>query len=79
VTPLTKYALTLLPIALSIEELATTPRLRCHAISVLIRTSLVILSLLVALYIPYFGKYSHIYHYYYYSQLFDNFLFYKYL
>ncbi|KAK7373758.1 hypothetical protein VNO80_07178 [Phaseolus coccineus] len=56
VTPLTKYALTLLPIALSIEELATSPRLRCHAISVLIRTTLVILSLLVALYIPYFGS-----------------------
>ncbi|KAL9315456.1 hypothetical protein ACSQ67_016457 [Phaseolus vulgaris] len=56
VTPLAKYALTLLPIALSIEELATSPRLRCHATSVLIRTSLVILSLLVALYIPYFDS-----------------------
>ncbi|RDX70114.1 Amino acid transporter AVT1D, partial [Mucuna pruriens] len=56
VTPVAKYALTLLPIALSIEELATSPRLRCHAMSVLIRTSLVILSLIVALYIPYFGS-----------------------
>ncbi|XP_014496665.1 amino acid transporter AVT1D-like [Vigna radiata var. radiata] len=56
VTPLAKYALTLLPIALSIEELATSPRLRCHAMSVLVRTTLVILSLLVALYIPYFGS-----------------------
>nr|KYP34644.1 Vacuolar amino acid transporter 1 [Cajanus cajan] len=56
VTPVAKYALTLLPIALSIEELTTSPRLRCHAMSVLIRTILVILSLLVALYIPYFGS-----------------------
>ncbi|KAK7395265.1 hypothetical protein VNO78_15816 [Psophocarpus tetragonolobus] len=56
VTPVAKYALTLLPIALSIEELATSPRLRCHTISVVIRTSLVILSLLIALYIPYFGS-----------------------
>ncbi|CAJ1799825.1 unnamed protein product [Sphenostylis stenocarpa] len=54
VTPLTKYALTLLPIALSIEELATSPRLRCHAVSVFVRTTLVILSLFVALSIPYF-------------------------
>lgn len=58
-TPLAKYALTLLPIALNIEELTTSLRLRCHATSVLIRTSLVILSLVVALYIPYFGKYLH--------------------
>ncbi|TKY66005.1 Vacuolar amino acid transporter 1 [Spatholobus suberectus] len=56
VTPVAKYALTLMPIALSIEELATSPRLRCHAMSVLVRTSLVILSLLVALFIPYFGS-----------------------
>ncbi|KAK7339674.1 hypothetical protein VNO77_20355 [Canavalia gladiata] len=56
VTPLAKYALTLLPIASSIEELVPSPRLRCHATSVIIRTVLVILSLLVALYIPYFGS-----------------------
>ncbi|KAL2336589.1 hypothetical protein Fmac_011035 [Flemingia macrophylla] len=56
VTPMAKYALTLLPIALSIEELTTSPRLRCHATSVIIRTILVILSLLVAIYIPYFGS-----------------------
>ncbi|XP_027351291.1 amino acid transporter AVT1D-like [Abrus precatorius] len=56
VTPLAKYALTLLPIALSIEELVPSPRLRCHAMSVLIRTVLVMISLFVALYIPYFGS-----------------------
>ncbi|KAK7292943.1 hypothetical protein RJT34_15801 [Clitoria ternatea] len=56
VTPLAKYALTLLPIALSIEELAPSPRLRCHATSIIVRTILVILSLLVALFIPYFGS-----------------------
>lgn len=73
-TPLAKYALTLLPIALSIEELATSPRLRCHAMSVLVRTILVILSLLVALYIPYFGKY-YTYHYLLLSPLCEYFLF----
>ncbi|KAG5037643.1 hypothetical protein JHK86_018483 [Glycine max] len=34
VTPLAKYALTLLPIALNIEELTTSLRLRCHATSI---------------------------------------------
>ncbi|XP_061353331.1 amino acid transporter AVT1D [Gastrolobium bilobum] len=56
VTPLAKYALTLLPIALSIEELAPSPRLRSHATSVLVRTVLVISSLVVALFVPYFGS-----------------------
>ncbi|OIW07487.1 hypothetical protein TanjilG_14433 [Lupinus angustifolius] len=56
VTPLAKYALTILPIALSIEELAPTPALRCHATSVVVRTILVISSLVVALCVPYFGS-----------------------
>ncbi|CAL0328239.1 unnamed protein product [Lupinus luteus] len=55
-TPLAKYALTLLPIAMSIEELAPTPQLRCHAMSVVVRTVLVITSLVVALCVPYFGS-----------------------
>ncbi|OIV98631.1 hypothetical protein TanjilG_12754 [Lupinus angustifolius] len=55
-TPLAKYALTLLPIAMSIEELAPTPQLRCHAMSVVVRTVLVITSLIVALSVPYFGS-----------------------
>ncbi|KAK7256761.1 hypothetical protein RIF29_30224 [Crotalaria pallida] len=56
VTPLTKYALTILPISLSIEELIPFPELRCHAMSVLVRSVLVISSLLVALCVPYFGS-----------------------
>ncbi|XP_057440475.1 amino acid transporter AVT1D-like [Lotus japonicus] len=56
VTPIAKYAITLLPISLSIEELVPSPRLKCYAMSVLIRTVLVILSLVVALSVPYFGS-----------------------
>lgn len=56
VTPLAKYALTLLPIASSIEELVPSPRLRCYPMSILIRTALVLSSLVVALSFPYFGS-----------------------
>ncbi|MED6140208.1 hypothetical protein PIB30_090978, partial [Stylosanthes scabra] len=55
VTPLAKYALTILPIALSIEELIPKNKLRCHSTAIVIRTCLVISSLIVALSIPYFG------------------------
>ncbi|WJX81856.1 hypothetical protein P8452_64688 [Trifolium repens] len=55
VTPLAKYALTLLPIASSIEELVPS-RLRCYAMSIVIRTVLVISCLVVALTFPYFGS-----------------------
>ncbi|CAJ2670384.1 unnamed protein product [Trifolium pratense] len=55
VTPLAKYALTLLPIASSIEELVPS-RLRCYAMSIVIRTILVISCLVVALSFPYFGS-----------------------
>ncbi|GAU38797.1 hypothetical protein TSUD_163720 [Trifolium subterraneum] len=43
VTPLAKYALTLLPIASSIEELVPS-RLRCYAMSIVIRTILFVLA-----------------------------------
>ncbi|CAK8541686.1 unnamed protein product [Lathyrus sativus] len=56
VTPLAKYALTLLPIVSSIEELVTSPRLSCYAMSIVIRTALVLASLVVALSFPYFGS-----------------------
>ncbi|CAL5192118.1 unnamed protein product [Lathyrus oleraceus] len=56
VTPLAKYALTLLPIVSSIEELVPFPRLRCYAMSIVIRTTLVLASLAVALSFPYFGS-----------------------
>ncbi|XP_058099320.1 amino acid transporter AVT1D-like [Magnolia sinica] len=55
VNPLTKYALTITPVALSLEELVSSQRLRSHFISVLIRTALVLSTLFVALKIPFFG------------------------
>jgi vesicular inhibitory amino acid transporter len=55
VNPLTKYALTITPVALSIEELMPTTRLKSQWISVIIRTILVISTLAVALLIPFFG------------------------
>ncbi|KAJ7950285.1 vacuolar amino acid transporter 1 [Quillaja saponaria] len=56
VIPLTKYPLTILPVALSIEELIPWPKLRCYAVSVLLRTILVFSTLVVALSIPFFGS-----------------------
>lgn len=55
VNPLTKYALTITPVALSMEELIPTTRLKSHWISFIIRTSLVISTVAVALSIPFFG------------------------
>jgi len=72
VTPLAKYALTILPIASSIEELVPSPRLRCYAMSIFIRTTLVFASLFVALSVPYFGKCCP-HHYYYLCALFTLF------
>ncbi|KEH22922.1 transmembrane amino acid transporter family protein [Medicago truncatula] len=57
VTPLAKFALILLPVASSIEELVVpSPRLRCYAMSLFIKTTLVFSSLFVALSFPYFGS-----------------------
>ncbi|KAI4356491.1 hypothetical protein L6164_000513 [Bauhinia variegata] len=55
VIPLNKFALTLLPVALSIEELLPSPKLRNYATSVVVRTLLVFSCLVVALTFPYFG------------------------
>ncbi|XP_002993770.2 amino acid transporter AVT1B [Selaginella moellendorffii] len=55
ITPLTKYALTITPVALSLEELLPTQVSKNHFASVLIRTSLVTSTLFVALMIPFFG------------------------
>lgn len=55
VNPFTKYALTITPVALSLEELIPTTRLKSHWISFIIRTGLVISTLIVALSIPFFG------------------------
>ncbi|KAL0451131.1 UNVERIFIED_CONTAM: Amino acid transporter AVT1D [Sesamum latifolium] len=56
VAPLTKFALSITPVALGIEELLPADQLRSHTMSVLIRTCLVVSTLVVALAVPYFGS-----------------------
>lgn len=55
VNPFTKYALTLSPVALSLEELIPSRHRKSHIYAVGIRTMLVISTLLVGLAIPFFG------------------------
>ncbi|KAI3507411.1 hypothetical protein L1887_22396 [Cichorium endivia] len=55
VTPVTKFALTLTPIAFGIEELLPPSHQSSHTISIFIRTALMFFTLLVALTVPYFG------------------------
>lgn len=55
VNPFTKYALTISPVAMSLEELIPSNQLKSHMYAILIRTALVISTLLVALSIPFFG------------------------
>ncbi|GMH10544.1 hypothetical protein Nepgr_012385 [Nepenthes gracilis] len=49
------YALTMSPVAMSLEELIPSRHLECHIYAILIRTALVISTLLVALIVPFFG------------------------
>ncbi|KAI3732322.1 hypothetical protein L1987_63526 [Smallanthus sonchifolius] len=55
VAPVTKFALTLTPIAYGIEELLPPAQQSSYAVSIIIRTILMVLILLVALTVPYFG------------------------
>lgn len=55
VNPFTKYALTITPVALSLEELIPSSDTNLHLYSILIRTTLVVSTLLVGLTIPFFG------------------------
>ncbi|XP_020590801.1 vacuolar amino acid transporter 1-like [Phalaenopsis equestris] len=55
VNPLTKYALSLTPMALSLEELIPQDNLKSHLYSISIRTVLTLSTLIVALTIPFFG------------------------
>lgn len=55
VNPLTKYALTMTPVALALEELIPSNQVKSHVYAICIRTALVISTLLVALSIPFFG------------------------
>ncbi|KAL9241911.1 hypothetical protein vseg_015968 [Gypsophila vaccaria] len=55
VNPFTKYALTMSPVAMCLEELIPSRHLKSHLYPILIRTALVISTLLVGLSIPFFG------------------------
>ncbi|XP_057979156.1 amino acid transporter AVT1C-like isoform X1 [Malania oleifera] len=55
VNPFTKYALTMTPVAMSLEELIPSDHLKSHIYSILIRTALVISTLIVGLSVPFFG------------------------
>lgn len=55
VNPFTKYALTMSPVAMSLEELIPSNQSKSHMYAILIRTALVISTLLVGLTVPFFG------------------------
>lgn len=55
VNPFTKYALTMSPVAMSLEELIPSNHMKSHMYAICIRTALVISTLVVALSIPFFG------------------------
>ncbi|KAM0042648.1 putative amino acid transporter, transmembrane domain-containing protein [Helianthus debilis subsp. tardiflorus] len=55
INPFTKYAITISPVAMSLEELIPSNHLWSHLYSILIRTTLVASTLLVALSFPFFG------------------------
>ncbi|CAN8257378.1 unnamed protein product [Cochlearia groenlandica] len=55
VTPMTKYALTITPIVLSLEELIPTAKMKSHGVMIIFRTVLVTSTLVVALTVPFFA------------------------
>ncbi|KAL8241158.1 hypothetical protein R6Q59_014513 [Mikania micrantha] len=55
VNPFTKYALTISPVAMSLEELLPSNRRKSRLLSILIRSGLVLSILVVALTVPFFG------------------------
>ncbi|GMP69136.1 hypothetical protein CsSME_00028513 [Camellia sinensis var. sinensis] len=58
VNPFTKYALTMMPVAMSLEELIPSNNRKSRMYAILIRTALVISTVVVGLSIPFFGKSS---------------------
>ncbi|KAM0991279.1 hypothetical protein ACFX2C_009682 [Malus domestica] len=56
VIPMTKYALTMTPVALSLEELFPDAWMGSHLVSIIVRTLLVLSTLVVAMNFPYFGS-----------------------
>jgi solute carrier family 32 (vesicular inhibitory amino acid transporter) len=55
VNPYTKYALTMTPVALSIEE-ALPKKMQNYLVGMSVRTCLVLSTVVVALLFPYFGE-----------------------
>ncbi|KAL3536417.1 hypothetical protein ACH5RR_004878 [Cinchona calisaya] len=55
-SPVTKYALTISPVAFGLEDLLPSARFRSYGVSILIRTMLVASTLAIALTVPYFGS-----------------------
>lgn len=55
VNPFTKYALTITPVALSLEELLPSTSMKTYWFSIAIRTGLVVSTVVVALTVPFFG------------------------
>ncbi|XP_010490635.1 PREDICTED: vacuolar amino acid transporter 1-like isoform X2 [Camelina sativa] len=55
ITPMTKYALTITPIVMSLEELIPMAKMRSHGVSIIFRTVLVTSTLVVALSVPFFA------------------------
>ncbi|KAK1396856.1 Vacuolar amino acid transporter 1 [Heracleum sosnowskyi] len=56
IAPVTKYALTITPIVFSIEELLPSVHQESRSVSILVRTMLVISTLVITLAVPYFGS-----------------------
>ncbi|XP_074351293.1 amino acid transporter AVT1G-like [Apium graveolens] len=56
IAPVTKYALTLTPVAYGIEELLPSTQQESYSVSILIRTILVISTLVITLAVPYFDS-----------------------
>ncbi|KAM7255220.1 hypothetical protein ACFE04_020461 [Oxalis oulophora] len=56
INPLTKYAMTLTPVALSLEELMPSGHENPYFVTIFIRTSLAISTLVVALTVPFFAN-----------------------
>ncbi|OWM64645.1 amino acid transporter AVT1D [Punica granatum] len=55
VNPMTKYALTIMPVSLCLEELLPSSKRTSYSIAIVIRTVLTLSTLVVALTIPFFG------------------------
>ncbi|KAG9152306.1 hypothetical protein Leryth_025631 [Lithospermum erythrorhizon] len=55
VAPITKYALTITPVALGLEELLRPTMFGSYGVSLVIRSVLVISTMIVAITVPYFG------------------------